>query len=50
MDYFVPSSELGVNIEKEEWIQHELRNFKGTLETLINKHEVYKDNILINFV
>lgn len=50
MDYFVPSSELGVNIEKEEWIQHELRNFKGTLETLINKHEVYKDNILIDFV
>jgi hypothetical protein len=50
MDYFVPSSELGVNIEKEEWIQHELRNFKGTLETLINKHVVYKDNILIDFV
>lgn len=50
MDYFVPPSELGINIEKEEWIEFELRNFKGTLEALIEKQGVYKDNIIIDFV
>ena len=50
MDYFVPPSELGINIEKEEWIQFELRNFKGTLEALIEKQGVYKDNIIVDFV
>jgi len=40
MDYFVPSSELGINIEKEEWIQHELRNFKGTLTKKISNYPV----------
>lgn len=50
MDYFVPPSELGINIEKEEWIQFELRNFKGTLEALIEKQGVYKDNIEIDFI
>ncbi|MBF01075.1 TIR domain-containing protein [Flavobacterium coralii] len=50
MDYFIPPSELGINLEKEEWIQFELRNFKGTLEVLIDKHGVYKDNITIEFI
>lgn len=50
MDYFVPPSELGINLEKEEWIQFELRNFKGTLEVLIEKHDVYKENITVDFV
>lgn len=50
MDYFVPSSELGINIEKVEWIQHELRNFKGTLETLISKNGAYDDNIIIDYL
>lgn len=50
MDYFIPSSELGVNLEKNEWINFELRNFKGTLETLIHKQEVYKENITVEFL
>lgn len=50
LDYFVPSLEVGINIEKQDWIQHELRNFKGTLEMLINNHEVYKNNLTIEFL
>jgi len=50
IDYFVPSLEVGINVEKQEWIQHELRNFKGTLETLINKQDVYKSNFAIEFL
>ena len=50
IDYMIPSTELGINIEKEEWIQHELRNFGGTLEMLIHKQGVYKKNIAIDFL
>jgi hypothetical protein len=50
MDYFLPPSELGINLEREEWIQFELRNFKGTLEVLIEKHAVYKENITFDFI
>ncbi|NOU46556.1 MAG: nucleotide-binding protein [Bacteroidales bacterium] len=49
-DYIIPSTELGINIEKDEWIQHELRNFAGTLETLIHKQGAYKKNIKIEFL
>lgn len=50
IDYMVPPSELGINVEKEEWIEHELRNFGGTLEMLIHKQSVYKNHIKIEFL
>lgn len=50
IDYMIPSTELGINVEKEEWIQHELRNFGGTLEMLIHKQGVYKKNIKTEFI
>jgi hypothetical protein len=50
IDFIVPSTELGRNVEKEEWIQHELRNFGGTLEMLIRKQEVYLKNITIDIM
>lgn len=50
IDYIVSPSELGINAEKEEWTQHEIRNFKGTLEMLIRKQDVYKNNILIDYL
>lgn len=50
IDYMIPSTELGINVEKEEWIQHELRNFSGTLEMLIHNQEVYKRNVQIEFL
>lgn len=50
IDYMVPPTELGINVEKEEWIEHELRNFGGTLEMLIHKQGVYKKNIQMEFL
>lgn len=50
IDYMVPSNELGINVEKEEWVQHELRNFGGTLEMLIHKQGTYLKNINIEFI
>ena len=50
LDYFVPPMEVGINVEKEEWIQFELRNFKGTVEMLIKKHGVYTDQIAVEYL
>ncbi len=50
VDYMVPPTELGINVEKEEWIEHELRNFGGTLEMLLHKHGVFNKNIQIEFL
>lgn len=50
MDYILPPGELGINVEREEWIQHELRNFVGTLETLLSKQGTYIKNINIEFI
>lgn len=35
MHLFSPSVEIGLSNEKKDWIEYELRNFKGTLEMLI---------------
>jgi hypothetical protein len=35
MNLIIPSTEIGISIEKKDWIDNELRNFKGTLEMLI---------------
>lgn len=50
IDYFIPQKELGLDIEKSEWIQHELRNFQGTVEALLEKQGVYKDMVKVEFV
>jgi len=50
IDYMVPPTELGVNGEKEEWIEHELRNFGGTLEMLLHNQGVFNKNIHIEFL
>ncbi|MDD3078456.1 MAG: nucleotide-binding protein [Paludibacter sp.] len=50
IDYFVPPVEFGINVEKEEWIKHELRNFKGTLDVLIVKQNVYKNNFEVIYI
>lgn len=34
MDMLLPSAEIGINQEKEDWIDHELRNFAGTISAL----------------
>jgi hypothetical protein len=50
IDYMVPPTELGVNVEKVEWMEHELRNFGGTLEMLLHNQGVFNKNIQIEFL
>lgn len=38
IDLILPSTEIGINVEKEEWILHELNHFAGTLKVLIDQH------------
>ncbi|TNE81396.1 MAG: hypothetical protein EP332_04555 [Bacteroidetes bacterium] len=37
MDLLLPSSEIGIDIEKQDWIDHELRNFAGTIAVLVER-------------
>lgn len=50
IDFFIHSQEIGIDKEKEEWILHELRNFKGTLEMLIKKHNIFKNKIKVKYM
>ncbi len=50
VDIVIPSTEIGINKEKEEWIQQELRNFANTINTLIKQRSIYPCNITITFV
>lgn len=47
---FILNVEIGKNQEKEEWIQHELRNFKGTLEYLISQKCKCKNNVVVEYL
>ena len=42
-----PNEEIGLSPEKKDWIEYELRNFKGTLEVLIKDNLICKDKIKI---
>ncbi len=43
----IHSREIGPDPEVKEWIEYELRNFKGTLEVLINDNPVSKGKVSI---
>jgi hypothetical protein len=45
----IPDSEIGMSTEKKDWIEYELRNFKGTLEVLIKDNLVCKDKVDIEW-
>lgn len=47
MNMFFPTSEIGLNPEKQDWILNELRNFKGTLEVLIEQCPACKGQITV---
>lgn len=40
-----PSSEIGMEVDRKEWIEHEVRNFKGTIEVLVNECPYCKDRV-----
>ncbi len=50
IDILLPSSEIGINQEKQDWIDHELRNFKGTIEYLVQRSIACKDKISVSLL
>lgn len=50
IDLILHSAEIGHNQEKEEWIEHELRNFAGTLKVLIDKDSIHKDKVSFKYI
>ena len=44
-----PNEEIGLSPEKKDWIEYELRNFKGTLEILIKDNLLCRDKIEIHW-
>jgi len=44
-----PSHEIGIEEQKQDWISHELRNFKGTLEVLIAQCEACDGQVTVEF-
>lgn len=44
-----PNEEVGLSAEKKDWIEYEIRNFKGTLEVLVNDNITCKDKVVINW-
>jgi hypothetical protein len=45
-----PNEEIGLSPEKKDWIEYELRNFKGTLEVLLNQNSICKGKVLVSWV
>lgn len=50
MNMFVPSTEIGLSPDKQDWILNELRNFKGTLEVLIDQCPACKGNVFVKAI
>jgi hypothetical protein len=47
MNHMLPSAEIGFDPEKTEWIQHELRNFQGTIESLVSACAACRGKVMV---
>jgi hypothetical protein len=50
MDKMLPTAEIGVDQERSDWINHELRNFAGTLNVLIQECAACRGNVNVRFL
>lgn len=50
MDKMLPSNEIGIDQERADWISHELRNFAGTLNVLIEECAACRGNVSVSFL
>ncbi len=50
MDILLHSKEVGINQEKQDWIEHELRNFAGALEIMTKGCTACEGNVEIKFL
>jgi hypothetical protein len=45
-----PPTEIGVDVELREWLAHEVRNYKGTLEALIDLSPACRGNVTVEYL
>lgn len=50
INMMISSTEIGINHEKDEWLQYELRNFVGALKVLIERHPICKENATVKYL
>lgn len=50
MDILLPTAEIGEDQEKKDWIDHELRNFAGTIGVLVEGCAACKDNVKVLYL
>ena len=50
MDMLLPTSEIGVDQEKRDWIEHELRNFAGTISVLVEGCTACRGNVKVSYL
>lgn len=50
IDIILKNGEIGLNPEKEEWIEHEVLNFKGTLEVLVEQCDACRGHIFFEYL
>lgn len=45
-----PSLEIGIQADKQDWLDHELRNFKGTIEVLVETSSVCQNKVFVSYL
>lgn len=50
IDKVVHTSEIGYNVERTDWLQYELRNFKGTIEVLVEQCKACKGRVTVEWL
>ena len=50
IDFVHHSDEIGISLEKNEWIEYELKNFKGSLEVLISESYTCKNKVSVHWL
>lgn len=45
-----PSKEIGVEQDKKDWIEQELRNFMGTIDVLVEQCPACRNNVTVEFL
>lgn len=50
IDKMLSTSEVGIDLERAGWTEHELRNFVGTLNVLIEECAASRGNVTVKFI
>lgn len=50
IDLVNPNAEVGISREKKDWVEYELRNFRGTLDVLINENSICNGKVEVDWL